>query len=58
MLGEDALDSVSSELVTEVAERATDPGVAPAREMWSFTFSDLCEADEYVDIGRHRRATP
>src|SRR3954468_17037717 len=31
MLGEDALDGVSSDLVTEVAERATDPGVAPAR---------------------------
>jgi hypothetical protein len=31
VLGEDALDRVSSELVAEVAERATDPGVAPAR---------------------------
>jgi hypothetical protein len=31
MLGEDALDRVSSELMTEVAERAEDPGVAPGR---------------------------
>src|SRR6185369_7617549 len=31
MLGEDALDRVSSKLVTEVAERAEDTGVAPGR---------------------------
>jgi len=31
VVGEDALDRVSSELVTEVAERAAEPGVAPGR---------------------------
>src|SRR4051812_24958659 len=31
MLGEDALDRVSSKLVTKVAEHAEDPGVAPGR---------------------------
>src|SRR5262245_15133012 len=31
ILGEDALDRVSSQLVTKVAERTADPGVAPGR---------------------------
>jgi hypothetical protein len=31
VLGEDALDRVSSELVAEVAECTADPGVAPTR---------------------------
>ena len=31
MLSEDALDRVSSDLVTEVAERAADPRVTPVR---------------------------
>jgi hypothetical protein len=31
VLGEDALDRVSSELVADVAERTADPGVAPTR---------------------------
>src|SRR5215813_9234741 len=35
VLGEDALDRVPSELVTEIAECTADPGVAPARVLRS-----------------------
>ena len=41
---EDSLDGVSTNLVAEVAQVAADPGVAPGRNMWSSTYSDLCEA--------------
>jgi hypothetical protein len=45
---EDSLDGVSTNLMADIAECPSDPSVTPAMEMWSSTFSNLCEAGGYV----------
>jgi hypothetical protein len=47
---EDRFDRVASDVLAEALQRAADACVAPGLEMWSFTFPELCEAGDYVDL--------
>jgi hypothetical protein len=51
MLTQNGRDRRARDAMPEILQRTLDPGVAPAPKMWSFTFSALCEAGDYVEIG-------
>jgi hypothetical protein len=54
VLCEDALDRVASELVTEVAERAADPRVTPARVLGGELLDDELAIPAQDRIGGHQ----
>ena len=49
--GHGARDGALGDLEPELQDLAVDARRTPRRKMWSSTFPDLCEADNYVEPG-------